>query len=75
MAAPIPDVEAASEAYHCDAFRKGLYLGSCVAASDAAWLAARKITHVVNLAKELPDHFPERLKYLRLELEDNSDAV
>jgi hypothetical protein len=68
----LPDIEA--DACHLRAFRCGLYLGNCTVAADKQWLQARGVTHVVNLARELPSCFPDAFTYLRLELRDDCDA-
>jgi protein-tyrosine phosphatase len=44
-------------------------------AADAAWLHERRITHILNVAREVPVFFPGRFCYLRLELVDSPDAA
>jgi hypothetical protein len=72
-AAMLPDVE--EHAFHARAVAPGLWLGSSSAASNAEWLRARGITHVLNAAREVPSFFPNSIEYLRLELADSSDEA
>jgi hypothetical protein len=48
-----------------------LYLGSSLEARDKDWLDSKQITHVLNLAKELPEYFPGEYVYKKLPMEDN----
>jgi hypothetical protein len=72
-AAALPDVEA--HAFHVRAVAPGLWLGTRSVAADAEWLRARGITHVLNVAREVPSFFPDHIEYMRLELVDSSDVA
>ena len=47
-----------------------LYLGDQQDARDRTLLRARRITHVLNCAFEVPCYFPRRIQYLHLGLAD-----
>jgi protein-tyrosine phosphatase len=44
----------------------GLFLGSSLNARDFEWLSSNHITHILNMAKELPMHFPDRFEYKKV---------
>eukprot|EP00906_Rhabdomonas_costata_P038306 RCo054050 len=47
-----------------------LFLGNVEGASCAAFLQNLRVTHVVNAAREIPNFFPDRLKYYRCDFLD-----
>lgn len=52
---------------------KTLYLGDYNAALDIDWLQKKGITHIVNATKEIPNLYPDRFQYLKLNLDDHSE--
>jgi predicted protein tyrosine phosphatase len=68
-----PDADA--DAFHARAIAPGLWLSASSVAADAAWLHERRITHILNVAREVPAFFPGRFRYCRLELADSPDAA
>jgi hypothetical protein len=74
-AAGAPADEVEDDGFHARAIAPGLWLGASSMAADEERLRARGITHVVNVAKEIPSYFPKRLTYLRLELADSADSA
>ncbi len=52
----------------------GLFLGSFVEASDESWLMEHHITHILNMAKELPECFPGKFQYKKIPLEDSENC-
>jgi protein-tyrosine phosphatase len=48
----------------------GLYVGSFAEASNKEWLQENNISHILNLAKELPEYFPSEFAYKKIPLED-----
>jgi protein-tyrosine phosphatase len=55
---------------------EGLWVGSCKAAKDLAWLNEVGITYVINITArgQVRNYFEGKLKYLRLPCEDLIDA-
>eukprot|EP01080_Neovahlkampfia_damariscottae_P007910 gene7910-12378_t len=51
-----------------------LYLGGKSSAENEYFLQESKITHILNLAEELKNYFPEKYKYKKLDLEDNEEC-
>ena len=49
---------------------EGLFLGSFGEASDQTWLESHGITHILNMAKELPEYFPGAYGYKKIPLQD-----
>lgn len=47
-----------------------LFLATDDHAADIVALETNHVTHIVNCGKELPNHFPSRFTYLRLDLND-----
>lgn len=47
-----------------------LYIGGSSQAESKRWLKSHDITHIVNAAIELDNHFPRDFTYLRLNLDD-----
>ena len=52
-----------------------LWVGAASAAGNLKWMNARGITHVVNVASEVPDFFPAELQYHSMRLRDTSDDM
>lgn len=52
----------------------GLFLGSFGEASDENWLKEHHITHILNMAKELPEYFPGKFQYKKIPLEDSENC-
>lgn len=50
-----------------------LYLGSSLEARDRDWLESKKVTHILNVAKELPEYFPGDFVYKKLPFEDREN--
>ena len=48
-----------------------VYIGDVYQASDLSWLKSAGITHIVNMAVELPTYFPKKFYYYRANAEDN----
>ena len=48
-----------------------LYIGNIFNALDKRWLQSKKITHVVNATKQIPNAYYENLYYLKLNLQDH----
>ena len=47
-----------------------IYLGDANNAKDANFLQSKKIMLIINCAKEIPNYFPNAVKYIRLDLND-----
>jgi atypical dual specificity phosphatase len=50
-----------------------LYLGSSLEARDKDWLDTKGVTHILNVAKELPEYFPGDFMYKKLPFEDTEN--
>lgn len=53
---------------------KGLYLGDMTAAESRSFLTSNKIRLVINVTKDIPHHYKEKLKcieYVRFPISDN----
>uniref|UniRef100_A0A914VRB8 Uncharacterized protein n=1 Tax=Plectus sambesii TaxID=2011161 RepID=A0A914VRB8_9BILA len=48
----------------------GLYLGGQDPAHDADLLSSKSITHIVNLATNVDNHFPSRFVYMKIDIYD-----
>jgi protein-tyrosine phosphatase len=51
-----------------------LYLGGKSSASNDHFLIDSKITHILNVAEESENYFPEKFKYLKFDLEDTDEC-
>lgn len=51
----------------------GLFLGSARASKEFEKLVEAKISLIVNCAVEMPNHFPEAIDYIHLQLEDEAE--
>lgn len=49
---------------------KGLYLGNIYNAADLNMLENLKITHIVNVSKNISNYFPERFSYFNIKIDD-----
>lgn len=49
-----------------------LVLGSSTEALDLEYLKNSKITHILNMAFECENHFPDQFKYLKISAEDTN---
>lgn len=54
---------------------KRLYLGDADAARDKLMLQARGITHILNVAAEIPCYYPYDFEYKHLEFEDGDHRM
>lgn len=52
-----------------------IFLGDANCAQNLKWLKKNKITHIINAAKEVPNYFPSKFKYLNLNMEDSTDYI
>jgi len=59
---------------HMSEIRPRLWLGDAWAASQLEALEERGVVAVVNCAVELPNHHPEALRYLKIEVSDSEAA-
>lgn len=69
----VPDAEA--DACELPTLAPGLWVGGASAAADLDWLRARGITHVLNVALEVPDYHPTELVYHSMRFRDASDDM
>lgn len=51
------------------------YIGNFENASNLKWLKSHNITHIINCTEELPNYFPYKFKYLKLNLKDSPEDV
>ena len=63
----------AAEELGCLKLNKLIYIGGRPIASDRSALERRKITHVVNMALECDDFFPEDFRYYHARCTDKAD--
>ena len=47
-----------------------VYLGDVTVAKNIDWLLKHNITHIINTTLEVPNFFPNRFRYLKLNLKD-----
>lgn len=52
-----------------------LWIGAATAAADLEWLRAHGITHIVNVAAEVPDFYPDELTYHSMSFRDCADDM
>lgn len=69
----VPDAEA--DACELPTLAPRLWIGAASAAADLNWLRARGITHVVNVAAEIPEFHPAELTYHSMRLRDAFDDM
>jgi protein-tyrosine phosphatase len=50
-----------------------LFLGSSLEARNKEWLQDKGVTHILNVAKELPEYFPGDFVYKKLAFEDKEN--
>ena len=74
--AAMPD-EPANEVDACElpTISPGLWIGAASAAANLEWLRATGITHVVNVASEVPDYHAGELTYHSMRLRDSTDDM
>lgn len=51
-----------------------LYLGGIKEAFDLGFLKQNKITHILNITKEVPNYFPANFQYMCVRVSDKSDV-
>lgn len=69
----MPDAEA--DACELPTIAPRLWVGAASAAANLGWLRARGITHVVNVASEVPDYHAAELTYHSMNMRDSSDDM
>ena len=69
----MPDAEA--DACELPTIAPRLWVGAASAAANLGWLRARGITHVVNVASEVPNFHAAELTYHSMRLRDSSDDM
>ncbi|KAH8066041.1 phosphatase [Aureococcus anophagefferens] len=67
-----PPSASSAEELGCVKLNRLLYIGGRPVASDKAALEQRKITHVVNMAVECDDYYPESFAYYRGDCTDKA---
>lgn len=63
-------IETTEKNVHINQILSNLYLGDFEAAGSRSVLNERKITHIINVAREINCLFPEDYKYMHIQLND-----